>query len=92
MRELVGPLALMRLDAMRIEEIADQREKEYAVHDTRMALLEARQKHIVPFCISVDRTGHDYLRTMCGDIGYEVVSDIHSLPKRLTSLYRRLTT
>ncbi len=66
-------------------------EKEYAVHDTRMALNEARRKNIVPFCLTVDRSGHDYLKTMCSDMGYEVVSDIYSLPERLPALYRRLT-
>ena len=66
-------------------------EKEYAVHDTRKALLEARRKHITPFCLTVDRSGHDYLKTMCADMGYEVVTDIHSLPSRLPQLYRRLT-
>jgi hypothetical protein len=29
---------------------------------------------------------------MCGDIGYEVVSEIQSLPRKLPALYRRLTT
>ncbi|MBI2912532.1 MAG: VWA domain-containing protein [Chloroflexi bacterium] len=91
MRELVGPLALMRLDAMRIEEIADQREKEYAVHDTRMALTEARHANIIPFCLTVDKAGHDYLKTMCSDMGYEVLSDVNMLPQRLLYLYRRLT-
>ncbi|MBI4497124.1 MAG: hypothetical protein HY689_04395 [Chloroflexi bacterium] len=67
-------------------------EKEYAVHDTKQALNEAKAKNITPFCISVDKQGHDYLKTMCGDIGYEVVSDIESLPRRLPSLYRKLTT
>ncbi|MBI4297322.1 MAG: VWA domain-containing protein [Chloroflexi bacterium] len=67
-------------------------EKDYAVHDTRMALVEARRKGIVPFCLTVDRAGHDYLKTMCSDMGYEIVDDIHTLPKRLPALYRRLTT
>jgi len=69
----------------------DGLEKEYAINDTKMALLEARWKNITPFCLTVDRAGHDYLRTMCGDIGYEVVADIESLPKRLPALYRKLT-
>ncbi len=86
------PLPTRVRDAVRFEEILMRREKEYAVHDTRRALLEARQRDIIPFCISVDRRGHDYLRAMCGDMGYEVVSDIASLPQRLTALYRRLTT
>lgn len=66
-------------------------EKEYAVHDTRMALNEARRKRITPFCLTVDRAGHDYLKTMMSDMGYEVLADIQSLPKRLPLLYRQLT-
>ncbi|MFN3975078.1 MAG: VWA domain-containing protein [Dehalococcoidia bacterium] len=66
-------------------------EKEYAVHDTHKALIEAKQKNIIPFCLTVDKNGHDYLKTMCADIGYEVLADIHSLPQRLPLLYRRLT-
>ena len=69
----------------------DRTEKDYAIHDTRMALNEARRKGIVPFCLTVDRSGHDYLKTMCEDIAYEVVSDIESLPSRLPTLYRKLT-
>jgi len=69
----------------------DGRDTEYAINDTRMALLEAKRKTITPFCLTVDRAGHDYLRTMCHDMGYEVVADIESLPKRLPSLYRKLT-
>ena len=67
-------------------------EKEYAVHDTHMALLEAKRKSIVPFCLTVDKAGHDYLKAMCGDISYEVLDNIWSLPQRLPMLYRMLTT
>lgn len=66
-------------------------EKEYAVHDTRMALREARRKNIIPFCLTVDKQGHDYLKTMCQDMGYEVLGDISALPERLPMLYRKLT-
>ena len=66
-------------------------EKEYAVHDTHMALVEARHKEIIPFCLTVDKAGHDYLKSMCGDMGYEVLADIWSLPERLPMLYRQLT-
>jgi len=69
----------------------DRTEKEYAIHDTHMALLEAKRKGIVPFCLTVDRYGHDYLKQMCQDVGYAVVPDIESLPSRITTLYRRLT-
>ncbi len=66
-------------------------EKEYAVHDTHMALIEARQKQITPFCLTVDKAGHDYLKGMCGDMGYEVLGEIWALPERLPMLYRELT-
>ena len=66
-------------------------EKEYAVHDTRMALEEARRKDINAFCLTVDKNGHDYLKTMCADMGYEVLDNIYDLPERLLYLYRRLT-
>ena len=66
-------------------------EKEYAVHDTHMALVEARRQEIIPFCLTVDKAGHDYLKSMCGDMGYEVLADIWSLPERLPMLYRQLT-
>jgi nitric oxide reductase activation protein len=56
-----------------------------------MALLEAKRKGITPFCLTVDKAGQDYLSKMCPDIGYEVVWNIESLPKRLPTLYRRLT-
>ena len=69
----------------------DRTEKEYAIHDTKMALTEARREGITPFCLTVDRQGHDYLQEMCQDMGYEVVSDIGSLPRHLPALYRRLT-
>ena len=67
-------------------------EKAYAVHDTHKALIESRARGITPFCLTVDKAGHDYLQAMCGDIGYEVLDDIATLPARLPMLYRALTT
>ena len=67
-------------------------EKEYAVHDTRQSLIEARQEGITPFCLTVDKAGHDYMKTMMDDFSYEVLPDINLLPKRLPQLYRNLTT
>lgn len=69
----------------------DRTEKDYAIHDTKMALLEAKRKNIIPFCLTVDQEGHDYLKAMCEDMGYEVVQDIQGLPGRLPTLYRMLT-
>ena len=69
----------------------EREEKEYAVQDTRQALLEAQQLEITPFCLTVDKQGHDYMRTMAADMGYEVLTDIAELPRRLPYLYRRIT-
>jgi nitric oxide reductase NorD protein len=66
-------------------------EKEYAVHDTRQALIEAKRMGITPFCLTVDKSGHDYLKTMMEDFSYEVLPDISMLPMRLPQLYRALT-
>ena len=67
-------------------------EKEYAVHDTRMALVEAKREGIVPFCLTVDKQGHDYLKVMMDDFNYEILPDVSMLPQRLLMLYQRLTT
>ena len=66
-------------------------EKDYAVQDTRMALIEARREGIHPFCLTVDKEGNDYLRKMMDDFSYEVLSDVTLLPRRLPQLYRKLT-
>ena len=66
-------------------------EKEYAVHDTKKALDEARDKGINAFCLTVDKSGHDYLKYMCEDIGYEILENVYELPQRLLYLYKRLT-
>ena len=67
-------------------------EKEYAVHDTRQSLIEARNLGITPFCLTVDKAGHDYMKTMMDEFSYEVLPDVSLLPKRLPQLYRNLTT
>lgn len=66
-------------------------EKAYAVQDTRMALIEARREGVHPFCLTVDKEGNDYLRTMMDDFSYEVLADVSLLPRRLPQLYRKLT-
>ena len=66
-------------------------EVEYAIHDTRQALNEARAAGITPFVLTIDPQGNDYLRQMCEGIDYEVLGDINQLPARLLALYRTLT-
>ncbi|HEX2932813.1 MAG TPA: VWA domain-containing protein [Candidatus Binatia bacterium] len=67
-------------------------EKAYALHDTRMSLIEARREGVHPFCLTIDKEGNDYLRTMMNDFSYEVLADVSLLPQRLPQLYRKLTT
>jgi nitric oxide reductase NorD protein len=65
---------------------------EYGIEDTRQALIEARRTGINPFCITIDRAARDYLPHMYGESGYTVVSEVQKLPKRVSEIYRRLTT
>ncbi|MSQ26766.1 MAG: hypothetical protein EXR51_01335 [Dehalococcoidia bacterium] len=69
-----------------------QLEKDYALADTHKALAEARTAGLTPFILSIDRHGQDYLRAICGEVGYEVVQDVASLPRRLVTLYHLLAT
>ena len=67
-------------------------DKAYALQDTRRAFLEARREGVHPFCLTVDKEGNDYLRTMMDDFSYEVLADVGLLPERLPQLYKKLTT
>ena len=69
----------------------DAEDRDYAVQDTRQALLEAKRRKIRPFCLTIDREGEDYLRQMCGEVPYEVVTKVEELPIRLIAAYPRLT-
>jgi hypothetical protein len=69
----------------------DSEDQEYAVQDTRQALLDAKRRKIRPFCLTVDRDGADYLRAMCDAVPYEVVAKVEELPIRLIAAYPKLT-
>ncbi len=69
----------------------DDEDQEYALQDTRQALLEAKRRKIRPFCLTIDRDGEDYLRQMCDEIPYEVVTKVEELPIRLVAAYPKLT-
>ncbi len=65
--------------------------EEYALEDTRMALREARQQGISPFCLTIDQQASGYLKRMYGDVQYMVLDNILTLPERLPRVYQRLT-
>ena len=69
----------------------DDADQEYALQDTRQALLEAKRRKIRPLCLTIDRDGEDYLRQMCDDIPYEAVTKVEELPIRLVAAYPKLT-
>ena len=69
----------------------DRGEHEYGVQDTARALTEAEAGGIETFCVTVDRSGHDYLRRMCPEDRYLVIEETAELPEALRKAYRQLT-
>lgn len=68
----------------------DRRSNVYGIRDTAVALREAQTAGITPFCITVDKAGHDYLRQMCDESRYMVIDDIAALPRELPKIYQRV--
>ena len=64
---------------------------EYGVRDTAKALEEAERAGVHTFCVTVDRSGHDYLRRMCPEARYLVIEETEGLPAALQKAYRQLT-
>ena len=64
---------------------------EYGVQDTAKALTEAQQKGVETFCVTVDRSGQDYLKRMCPDSRYLVIEEMEDLPEQLYKVYAALT-
>ena len=69
----------------------DRNDHEYGIQDTARALQEAAAAGIATFCVTVDRSGHDYLRRMCADQQYMVIDEVDELPRALSKVYRALT-
>lgn len=64
---------------------------DYAVEDTKKALLEARGKGVKSFCITVDKQSHDYLDHMYGAGNSIFINKIENLPAKMSQVYRILT-
>lgn len=69
----------------------DDYKGEYAIEDTRHALIEAKHLGIHPFCITIDQQAHDYIAHLYGEVNYIVINDVRSLPNRMPEIYRALT-
>ncbi|MBC8318286.1 MAG: VWA domain-containing protein [Desulfobulbaceae bacterium] len=70
----------------------DDYKGEYAIEDTRHALIEAKSAGIHPFCITIDRQAQDYMAHMFGEINYAFINDVRKLPLRVPEIYRTLTS
>lgn len=70
----------------------DDYKGEYAIEDTRHALLEAKTRGIHPFCITIDRQAHEYMAHMYGEVNYIFIDEVRRLPARMPEIYRTLTS
>ncbi len=69
----------------------DLYEGRYGVEDTRMAIIEAKQAGLQPFCVTIDDEADEYLPHLFGKNGFVVIKDPAQLPKELPRLYVNLT-
>jgi len=70
----------------------DDYKGDYAIEDTRHALLEAKVAGIHPFCITIDHQAHEYMEHMYGPANYIFVDNVRKLPLRMPEIYRALTS
>jgi nitric oxide reductase NorD protein len=63
----------------------------YGIEDTRVAVVEARRRGLLPFCVTIDREGAGYLPHLFGPAGFAVIRKPDELPARLPMFYAQLT-
>lgn len=63
---------------------------EYGLQDTAKSLEEAQAKGVETICVTVDKSGHDYLKRMCSQSRYLVIEEIEDLPQALSQVYQTL--
>lgn len=63
----------------------------YAIEDTRMALIETRKNGIHTFCVTVDKNAAQYLPRMYSHSNWAVINDVNKLPEKMYGIYSRLT-
>lgn len=67
----------------------DVYEGRYGLEDTRHAVQAARAAGLIPFCITIDESAHDYLPMLFGQQGYALVHRPQDLVGRLATVYAR---
>lgn len=65
--------------------------KDYAIKDSRKAILEARSKGIFIHGITVNLSEHAQLDELYGKGNHHVITDVTELPDRLPIIYHQLT-
>jgi len=68
----------------------DGGDERYLHEDTRMAVKEAVDAGVHPFCITLDPAGSKYLPQIFGPGHYLVLDHVNDLPKKLPEVYLRL--
>ena len=64
---------------------------QYAIEDTKKAILEARSKNIFTHAITINFSGDPKLDDLYGNVHHNVISDVRELPDKLLRIYGSLT-
>ncbi|TXF11285.1 VWA domain-containing protein [Pelomicrobium methylotrophicum] len=81
---------LLILSDGRPEDYDDGGDIRYLHEDTRVAVKEAVEQGVHPFCITLDPAGSDYLPRIFGRGHFLVLDHLNSLPRKLPEIYLRL--
>jgi hypothetical protein len=65
--------------------------REYAIEDTRKAIVEARSKNLFVHGITINFAAGSKLDDLYGNVHHNIISDVRELPDKLLSIYGRLT-
>jgi len=87
-RQTAGHRLLLILSDGRPNDL-DRYQGDYAVEDTRRAIMEARASGVYPFCLTVDRDASEYLPRIFGAAGHTILQRPQQLP---TALVRAVGT
>lgn len=92
LQEAPGKIRLLIILSDGKPEDYDDYKSDYAIEDTKKALLEARGASVVPFCITIDKISQDYHAHMYGRGNYIFVNNVNILPQKMSEMYRLLTS
>jgi nitric oxide reductase activation protein len=81
---------LLLLSDGRPADYDDGGDQRYLHEDTRMAMKEAIDAGVHPFCVTLDPSGSEYLPAIFGPGHYLVLDNVDELPRRLPEVYLRL--